>query len=338
MPMTGSRTGPAIASPGQSAHPNQTIGAYAVESVPVSGRDATAGAARSALAGARFDFIELMFLLDDDRRLHGVVRMTDLLAAAPDQGLATLVRGDWPVVPAECDREEAASLAIRADVPALAVIDRAGRFVGAVSGQRIMAILRDEHLEDLHHMAGILSQSQEAKNALHAPPLRRALFRLPWLLIGIVGSVAATALMASNEQRLAANIAVAFFIPAIVYLADAIGTQSEAVSVRGLSVTDGPLSRLLAGELATGMLIGMVLALIALPLTWAAFGDVRLATAVSLTLLVAGSAASGLGILLPWLFARAGLDPAHGSGPIGTVVQDVLSLAVYLALARAIVL
>jgi magnesium transporter len=316
---------------------SQTIGAYAVAGVPIVTMSMTAGEARERLTGVRFDFVELVFLLDDERRLRGVVRMTDLLAVSRDQVLPTIARTDWPAVAADADREDAASLAIRADVPALAVVDAAGRFVGAVSGQRIMAILRDEHLEDLHHMAGILSQSQEAKNALTAPPLRGAMFRLPWLLIGIVGSIGATALMASYEHGFAANIAVAFFVPAIVYLTDAIGTQSEAVSVRGLSVTDGRLGWLLAGEVATGMLVGLVLALFALPLTWLAFDDARLAMAVSLTLLLAGSAASGLGILLPWVFSRAGFDPAHGSGPIGTVVQDVLSLVVYLALARAIV-
>lgn len=317
---------------------NQTIGAYAVAAVPVAATTTTAGAARGAIAGVRFDFVELVFLLDDRQRLQGVVRMTDLLAAEPGEPLARLARGDWPAVAADSDREDAASLAIRADIPALAVIDRDGRFVGAVSGQRIMAILRDEHLEDLHHMAGIFGRSQEAKNALTAPPLRRAMFRLPWLMIGIIGSVVATALMASNAEGLAANIAVAFFVPAIVYLTDAIGTQSEAVAVRGISVADGPLRWLLAGELATGMFIGLVLAVITLPLSWGAFGDARLAAAVSLTLLVAGSIASGVGILLPWVFARMGFDPAHGSGPIGTVVQDVLSLAVYLTLVRAIVL
>ena len=35
---------------------------------------------------------------------------------------------------------------------------------------------------------------------------------------------------------------------------------------------------------------------------------------------------------------RFDIDPAHGSGPLGTVVQDVLSLVVYLSVARLLVL
>jgi magnesium transporter len=45
--------------------------------------------------------------------------------------------------------------------------------------------------------------------------------------------------------------------------------------------------------------------------------------------------AAGLGLLLPWWIARTGRDPAFGSGPLATVIQDVLSLLVYLGVVRA---
>jgi hypothetical protein len=67
---------------------------------------------------------------------------------------------------------------------------------------------------------------------------------------------------------------------------------------------------------------------------WWVFGDPRLALAVAGALAAAGTIATGVGFLLPWVFHRAGLDPALGSGPVATVVQDVLSLAVYLGLVR----
>jgi magnesium transporter len=36
---------------------------------------------------------------------------------------------------------------------------------------------------------------------------------------------------------------------------------------------------------------------------------------------------------LPWLFHRLARDPAFGSGPLATVLQDLLSIVVYLAIA-----
>jgi magnesium transporter len=186
-------------------------------------------------------------------------------------------------------------------------------------------------------MAGILGKSEAAKAALTAAPHRRALYRLPWLLVGMAGSALTAATMMRFEAELTTHIAVAFFIPAIVYLADAVGTQTEAVAVRGLSLSTSDLAPLLAGEVGTGILIGVALGLIAYPIVWFAFGSTALATTVAAALMVAASVAATIGFLLPWSVARFGYDPALGSGPVGTVVQDVLSLVIYFVIASVLV-
>ncbi|HSK05413.1 MAG TPA: magnesium transporter, partial [Kofleriaceae bacterium] len=66
-------------------------------------------------------------------------------------------------------------------------------------------------------------------------------------------------------------------------------------------------------------------------------GNGRLALAVASAILVAGSVATTIGLLLPWLLQRTGRDPAFGSGPVATIVQDLTSLLIYLALAAAMV-
>lgn len=79
-------------------------------------------------------------------------------------------------------------------------------------------------------------------------------------------------------------------------------------------------------------MLGLALAVLSFVAVFAVFSDPRLARAVAAALAVAGTIATGVGFLIPWTFQRAGLDPALGSGPVATVVQDVLSLAVYLSL------
>jgi magnesium transporter len=264
------------------------------------------------------------------------VPLPALLAADPASAIESLAIAEWPIVSLDLDREEAASIAIRKGVSSLAVCDATGRFLGAVPSSALLSILRDEHLEDLHHMAGILGRSEGARRAMHEPPWRRALYRLPWLLVGLAGSALATAIMTGYQAALEANIAITFFIPAIVYLADAIGTQSEAVAVRGLSLSPSGVGALVTGELGTGALIGLVLGALAFALVWMAFQNTSLAAAVALALFAAGTVASSLGSFLPWLFSRSGYDPAHGSGPVGTVIQDVLSLIIYFAVATAL--
>lgn len=165
--------------------------------------------------------------------------------------------------------------------------------------------------------------------------MRRARHRLPWLVAGLAGSAAATAAMAGFEDVIQAHVAVAFFVPALVYLADAIGTQSEAIAVRGLSLTRAGIGHLVAGELRTGAVIGSVLGALAFVAVAAVYRDARLAGAVGTALFAAGTIASGIGIAFPWWLARRGVDPAYGSGPMATVLQDTLTILVYLAVIRA---
>lgn len=316
----------------------QTIAHYVVTAVPTAGPDERAAKLRERMAGQRYDDASHIFVVGDDGRLLGIAEIADLIAAETDRPIRELMRrNNCPGVVPESDREDAASMAIRLGVSSLAVCDSVGRFVGAVPAGALMSILRDEHLEDLHHMAGILGKSEAAKRALTAPPYRRALYRLPWLLVGMAGSAVATAMMARFEATLTAHIAVAFFIPAIVYLADAVGTQSEAVAVRGLSLTDGGLWSLVMGELGTGILIGVTLGGLAFPLVWLAFANVALAASVAISLVAASSIATTIGFLLPWTFARLGYDPALGSGPVATVIQDIMSLLIYFLIASALV-
>jgi magnesium transporter len=289
------------------------------------------------LAGRRYDDASHVFVVAADGRLVGVAQIGDLLGTVASTPVSALMKAvNCHVVTPDTDREEAASMAIRAGASTLAVCDREGRFIGAVPAAALMSILRDEHLEDLHHIAGILGKSEVARAALVASPLRGAMLRLPWVLIGLVGSTIITAIMARFETSLSAHIAVAFFIPALVFLADSVGTQSEIVAVRTFSLSDTSLLSLFLEELATATIVGLVLSGLALPLVWIAFGSLMLGLAVAIALFFATAVATALGVLLPWLFDRFGFDPALGSGPIATVFQDAFTLIIYLVTAAAL--
>lgn len=290
----------------------------------------------ASLREADIDFADSVFVVDDDRRLLGAVRMPRLLRAPGTAAVAQLMSPQPPTVTVDADQEHVASLAIRHGLAAVPVVDDAGRLLGVVAAEALIEVLRHEHVEDLHRLAGIRKENVRARHAIEAPPLRRARDRLPWLVLGLIGGTLATFVMSGFERRLGEKISIAFFVPGIVYLADAIGTQTEAIAVRGLSLSHAPIRSLLGGELRTGLLLGSTLALLTFPLVCLAYRDLRLAAAVSLSLLAAGTVATTMGILLPWSLQRLGFDPAFGSGPVATIVQDVLSLAIYFSFVVAI--
>jgi magnesium transporter len=315
----------------------ETAASHLAQKVPTAGAAQTVAQARASLAGARFDAAEALFVLDAGRRLLGVVPLPDLLVAPPGAALRSLCRNAPDVVGQHVDQERVAELALRHGLSTVPVVDDDGQFLGAVSAAALLAILRREHVEDLHRLAGIARETHRAVSALDDPPLRRARHRLPWLLVGLLGCVASATLVAGFVELLQRRVQVAFFVPAIVYLADAVGTQTEAIAVRGLSLARTPWPRLLAGEVRTGLWIGAALAAVALPAVFVGAGDWPLAAAVALSILVAGLSASAIGLLLPCALARFGLDPAFGSGPLATIVQDLISIAIYLGFAQALV-
>ena len=61
------------------------------------------------------------------------------------------------------------------------------------------------------------------------------------------------------------------------------------------------------------------------------------AAAVALALFASCSIATLVAMALPSLFQRLGTDPAFGSGPLATVVQDLLSIVIYFLAAAVIV-
>lgn len=318
---------------------SQSVAQYLVSAVPTARAEDSAGLIRETLHGRRFADASNVFIVSPAGRLTGIVGMADLLHAAPAVAAAELMRDPrHRIVPPDCDREDAASLAIRAGDSTLAVCDRDGRFRGAIPATALMAILRDEHVEDLHLMAGIVARSEEARRALVSSPLQRALYRLPWVAVGLAGSIVITAIMTRFEAALMSNVALAFFVPALVYLADAVGTQTEVVAIRSLSLAEVAFRRFFASEVATGALVGLAISLLACALIWLAFGSLPLGIAVAVALLAATTVAAAVGCLLPWTFMRLGLDPALACGPIATVFQDALTLLIYFGVATALLL
>ena len=111
---------------------------------------------------------------------------------------------------------------------------------------------------------------------------------------------------------------------------------TETVIVRGLSL-GVPMRRMVTREILAGIVSGLALASITGPLVFWHWSDSRLAVAVSVSVLAAASTATGAAMALPWLFNSLRLDPAFGSGPLATVIQDLLSIWIYLSVTALVV-
>jgi magnesium transporter len=146
----------------------------------------------------------------------------------------------------------------------------------------------------------------------------------------------AAGILGAFEEQLERQVLLALFVPGVVYMADAVGTQTETLIIRGLSVGVG-IGRVARREIITGLFIGLLLAALVLPVILVIWGNPEVAVSVALAMLAACSIATAVAMALPWVFNRLGKDPAFGSGPLATVVQDLLSIVVYLVIAQALI-
>lgn len=315
---------------------DEVAGRYLSASVARAQADETAGQVLDRLLAHPPEHVEILCVTDDSGRLKGILEMAHLLRMPREQPVGQAASRQVPRIQADTDQERVASMALHHTLIAVPVVDSDNRLLGIVPATALLHILRREHVEDIHRFAGITREAMRAREAIEEPPLRRLRHRLPWLLVGLLGSSVATFIMARFEHALGVNPAIAFFVPGLVYLADAIGTQTEAVAVRGLSLSHARLGSLVGGEVRTGLLLGLVLGGLTLPGVWLAFGDIRLALAVSATLVAAGAIATSIGLVLPWVLDRLGSDPAYGSGPLATIIQDLLSLLTYFLIIAAV--
>jgi magnesium transporter len=283
----------------------------------------------AGLVGHRYDSAAVVAVCDGSR-LAGLVTIERLLAADPATAVDEVMNADPPVVAPGTDQEQAAWQAVHNGESGLAVVGADGSFHGLIALQRLLAVLLAEHDEDMARLGGFLRTTGEARTASTEPVSHRLWHRLPWLLVGLAGALFAAGIVGAFEGALERNVLVAFFVPGVVYIADAVGTQTEALVIRGLSVGVG-IRRVAVRELVTGLLVGGMLGGLALPVVWLVWGRPAVAAAVAVATFAASSIATVIAMALPWLLRRLGLDPAFGSGPLATVVQDLMSIVVYFA-------
>lgn len=312
----------------------ETAAEHASERVPIAAPTMTAAEVFNSLSGRDYSTANAVAVLDQGR-LVGVLPLPRLLDAPPERPIAELMDTDPPTVSPDTDQEGVAIEMIERDASVLAVVDADGRFLGLIPPHRMLRVLLTEHEEDLARLGGFLFGSRQARHAAEERVTRRIWHRLPWLLIGLLGAMASVALVAGFERQLDEKVLIAFFLPAVVYMADAVGTQTEALMVRALAVGVS-WRRAIRRELLSGLAIGALVGAAFVPFALIGWGDGEVALAVGVSLVAACATATAIAMLLPLALARLGMDPAFGSGPLATVLQDLISIAVYLAAAVAI--
>lgn len=161
--------------------------------------------------------------------------------------------------------------------------------------------------------------------------------RIPWLILGLMAGTLVSITVSKFEKILSENISLAFFLPLIVYMSDAVGTQTETMYVRLLARSKVGFLKNVLKELMVGAELGAVLGAGVGLIAWLWLSRMDIALTVGLTMFINVAIAPLIALIIPEILFKEHTDPALGAGPITTVIQDFISLLIYFAIATLIV-
>lgn len=182
-----------------------------------------------------------------------------------------------------------------------------------------------------HHLPQYVDDDSESVGVLFR-------LRAPALVIGLVLGVGISFITSGFEEVLSKNVQVAFFLPFVVYIADAIGTQTEAIYSRDLKTGRAKFANYLRKEFILGVIFGLIFGVFSGVITLLWLRDSLLSLSVSIASVLAISAAPLVALSVAHIFQSVHKDPAAGTGPVATVIQDILSVVIYGVVASIVIL
>jgi magnesium transporter len=321
--------------------------------------DATVAEAINEIRDAEIDEdFYSVFVVNRFGQFLGDVRIRSLITVPANTRIKQLIDTDTISVKLDTDQEEVRNIFSKNDLIVVPVLDEKNKLIGRITADRIIEVSEEEAAEDIYAMAGTDAAELENISALHAAGVR-----MTWLLPCLIGTAitAFVVLLFKNffieAGRLVVFLTAIVFTPMIAAITGNAGLQTSAIVVSGLAT--GDLAALRLGQvfarevrvalfvaIGCGLIGGILCAFVPL-INTAVLAGSSTATAVEpidlakhlkivfafvIAMFSAIMIATTLGLFLPFLFRRIGIDPAISSGPLVTTANDSISVAIYLTL------
>jgi len=322
------------------AFPEYSAGRLMQREVVMAPEHWTVGAAIDRMRAASEEDLPRQFyhIVLVDPRLHpvGHVTLGKLMRSRRDVLLRDLVEETFQIIPAQQAESDVAYAFNQYHLISAPVVDEEGRLIGTITIDDAMAVLDEEHEEDILRLAGVGEES-----ALSDTVVETTRQRFPWLMVNLVTSILASLVIAQFEDAIAQLVALAVLMPVVASMGGNAGTQTLTVAVRALATKDltgANVWRVIRREGLVGLINGLVFACVmgAIGVFW--FGSPMLgyviAAAMVINMVIAGLA----GTIIPVMLERLGIDPALASGAFVTTVTDVIGFFAFLGLAAIILL
>ena len=273
-----------------------------------------------------------------DPRMHPIANVTlgRVMGSHRNVMLRDISEDMFRVIPAAQDEGDVAYAFNQYHLISAPVVDEEGRLVGVITIDDAMAVLDDEHEEDILRLAGVGEES-----ALSDTVMETARQRLPWLAVNLGTAILASLVIAVYDETISAMVALAVLMPIVASMGGNAGTQSLTVAVRSLATRDltaANVWRVIRREALVGLMNGLAFAAVMGVVAFFWFGIAGLGVVIGVAMIVNLVVAALAGTVIPVVLNRAGVDPALASGTFVTTVTDVVGFFAFLGLAGMLLL
>jgi magnesium transporter len=320
------------------SYPEDTAGRIMTSDVARARREWTVADTLQYLSGLGPDTETLYYLyvVEDGERLVGVLPLRALVTASPGQTVEELMTTDVVSVSVDADQERLAEVVAKYDFFAIPVVDQQSRFLGIVTVDDALDILKEEATEDIQRLGGSEPLDMPYFATSIGTVVRK---RVGWLLLLFVAETFTGSVLRLFQGQIEQVVALSFFIPLLIGTGGNAGSQTVSTIIRALALREirtRDLFRVVLRELATGVGIGLLLGVVVYfrALTWGTGSDIAVVVALSLPLIAIW--ANFIGALIPLVAQRLRIDPTVISAPFITTLVDATGLAFYFLIAKAV--
>jgi magnesium transporter len=282
--------------------------------------------------------INYCYITDTDNKLKGIISIKDIFSQEKSTKLSQIMTRDLITVKGHTRIERASYLATSHNLKSIPVVDKEGKLEGVVSNDIILEALNQELHQHAFQRAGLPHSHllYHADSVLTLPIITSVWHRIPWLIVGLLGGILISKIIHLFESQVAGNIVIASFIPLIVYMSDAISTQLESFVIRDFAINSKlAFLRYFTRQVIIVTIIGGILSYLFFFGVFFLYHDFKISMVMGASMFIAVISSMVTGLLIPFLFERMKFDPANASGPIGTIIQDSISVIIYLLIAAS---
>lgn len=317
-------------------YPKDSAGRLMTNRVPTASLGDTIGIVEKGIFAniGKLKSINYIYILDK-KVLKGVISIKELFRQAKSRKIDDFMTSNLATSHPYSVQEKVAQLALKHNIKSVPIVDAENKFMGVVLSDDILNIVYQEVQHDIMKLAGVHHRGSVKIDDVIKLPLYVSLkHRLPWLILGLGGGIALAWLIGLFERTLAENIVLTAFIPLVVYMASAVGTQVSFFIVRDLAINEKIdfltyAWRQFKVVSAMGVIVSFLIFFIVLTF----YNQLVLASVIALAMFLATLSSVVTGLFIPYFVSRLHFDPASVSGPIGTIIQDFMTVFIYLAIA-----